>query len=141
MRHRRGHSLRLPSATSTNRHLCALRDRDATSSAILGRYLASFRQFAHNLDQIGLALEADAGQVGQRHVAVLDLDAIGEAAEGLEQVGVALVAAESEAGRNVERHLVPAVRDAAAGGPAVFLEHVERAKVLDQAVAERAVEL
>src|SRR3954470_8835720 len=99
------------------------------------------RQRAHFLDQVRLPLETDAGQVGQRHVAVLDLDAIGEAAEGLEEVGVGLVASEPEAGRDVERHLVPAVRDAAAGGPAVFLEHVERAKVLDQAVAERAIEL
>ena len=34
---------------------------------------------------------------------------------GLEQVGIALVAAEAEAGRDVERHLVAAVRDAGAG--------------------------
>ena len=34
-----------------------------------------------------------------------------------------------------------AVRDAAAGGPAVLLEHLKRAQVLDQPVAQRAVEL
>ena len=47
------------------------------------------RERLHLAIQVGLALEADAGQVGQRDVAVLDLHAVGEAAEGLEQVGVA----------------------------------------------------
>ena len=60
---------------------------------------------------------------------------------GLEQVGIALVAAEAEAGRDVERHLVAAVRDAARRRPAVLLEHVERAQIFDQAVGQRAVEL
>jgi hypothetical protein len=41
----------------------------------------------------------------------------------------------------VERHLVPAVRNAAGPRPAFRLEHLEHALVLAQAVRERAVEL
>ena len=44
-------------------------------------------------------------------------------------------------GRDIQRHLVAAVRDAAAARPAVLVQHVQRAQVFDQAVAERAVEL
>ncbi|MDT4849216.1 hypothetical protein FQZ97_833310 [compost metagenome] len=57
---------------------------------------ASGRQRLHLAVQVGLAFEADAGQVRQRHMAVLDLHAIGESAERLEQVGVGLVAAQPE---------------------------------------------
>ena len=49
-------------------------------------------------------------------VAGFDADRVGEAAVGLEEVGVALVAAEAEAGGDVERHLVAAVGDAAGRG-------------------------
>ena len=58
------------------------------------------------------------GSSGMIDVPVLDTHAVREAAVGLEQVRVALVAAEPEAGRDVERHLVPAVRDAARRRPA-----------------------
>src|SRR3982750_4917230 len=72
------------------------------------------RQRLHFLVEIRFPLEADARQVGHGDVAVLDADAVGEAAIGLEQIGVALVAAEAKAGCDVERHLVAAVGDAAA---------------------------
>ena len=98
-------------------------------------------QFAHDADQVGFAFEADAGEVGHHDVAVVDADLVGEAAIGLEQVGVALVAAEAEAGGDVERHLMAAMRDAAGGGPAGLVQHVERAEVFAQAVGEGAVEL
>ena len=87
------------------------------------------------------ALEADARQLGHDDVPVLDAHAVREAAIGLEQVGIALVAAEAEAGRDVERHLVSAMRDAAARRPAELLEHIERAQVFDEAVGQRAIEL
>nr|GEU28409.1 hypothetical protein [Tanacetum cinerariifolium] len=91
--------------------------------------------------QVGLAFEADARQFRQHDVAVVDGHAVREAAVRLEQVRVRFVAAQAQAGRDIERHLVAAVRDAALGRPAVFAQHVERAQVFHQAVAERAVEL
>ena len=42
---------------------------------------------------------------------------------------------------DVERELVAAVRHAAPGRPAVGLQHVDRAQILDQAVGQRRVEL
>ena len=81
------------------------------------------------------------GKLGHDDVPVLDLHAVREAAIGLEQVRIALVAAEAEAGRDVERHLVAAMRDAAGGRPAELRQHVEGAQVLDQAVGQGAVEL
>jgi len=56
-------------------------------------------------------------------------------------VGVGLVAAQAQAGGDVQRHLVAAVRDAAARRPAVLLQHVQGAQVFDQAVGQGAVEL
>ena len=69
-----------------------------------------------SLMRSALALEADAGQIRQRHVAVLHPHAVREPAERLEQVGVRLVAAQSQARGDVKRHLVPAVRNAASSG-------------------------
>src|SRR3954454_19991422 len=116
-----------------------VRPRGRTGGRLPARPRRLVRQRAHFLDQVRLPLETDAGQVGQRHVAVLDLDAVGEAAVGLEEVRGGLVAPAPERGRDVERHLLPAMRDAGPGGPAVFLEHVARAKVLAQAAAEPAI--
>ena len=55
-----------------------------------------FRQFAHHPDQIRLALKADAGQLGHHDIAILDAHAIGEASVGLEEIGIAFVAAKPE---------------------------------------------
>ncbi len=54
----------------------------------------------HLAREITLAFEADAGQVGQRDVAVARRDAVRESAVGLEQVRIALVATEAEASRD-----------------------------------------
>ena len=64
----------------------------------------------HHRDQVGLGLEADAGTVGQGDLAVDDVVAVGEAAERLEQVWVALVAAEPEAGGAASALLLQVVR-------------------------------
>src|SRR5947207_11935658 len=85
-------------------------------------------------EEVGFFLEADARRFVHPDAAVLHLDAVGEAAEGLEEIGVRFVAAEGEAGGDVEGHLVAAVRDAAAGGPAGAADGVEDAEVFDQAV-------
>src|SRR3954462_3834784 len=102
---------------------------------------SSLSQFAHDFDQVGFALEADAGQLGHDDVPVLDTHAVREAAVGLEQVRVALVATEPKAGGDVEQHLVSAVRDAAGGSPAELFQNIKGAQVFDQAVGQGAIEL
>src|SRR5690242_16608498 len=92
------------------------------------------RKRLHFRVEIRLALEADAGQFGHDDVAILDADAIGKAAIGLEQVRIALITAQSETGRDVERHLVATMRDAAARRPALCMQHIERALIFAEAV-------
>src|ERR1700739_1918393 len=81
-----------------------------------------FRQVTHDLDQVRLALESDAGQLRHGDAAVLDAYAIREAAIGLEEIGVALVAAQAESCGDVERHLMASVRNAARRRPARDLQ-------------------
>ncbi|MEU0837906.1 GntR family transcriptional regulator [Streptomyces sp. NPDC005962] len=58
-------------------------------------------QVAQHLVEGGLALEADAGDVGQADAALLDDGVVGEASGGLELARVGLVAAESQRGVRV----------------------------------------
>ncbi len=62
----------------------------------------SFGQFPHHLDQVGFAFKADARQLGHDDVTLLDLDAVREAAVGLEQIRVAFVAAKTQSCRDVQ---------------------------------------
>src|SRR5215831_5290835 len=71
----------------------------------------SGRERRHLAREIAFSFEADAGQLRQRDVAVARCDAVREAAVRLEQVRIALIAAEAEAGGDHERHLVTAMRD------------------------------
>src|SRR6202035_2495405 len=48
---------------------------------------------------------------------------------------------ESESGGDVQRELMPAMRNTAARGPSVLLQHIQNPQVLDQTVAEGAIEL
>src|SRR5215207_3432813 len=98
-------------------------------------------QLAHDLDQVGFALEADARQIRHDDVAVFDANGVREAAVWLKQVGVALIAAEAQASRNVQRHLVPAMGDAAGRRPAMLRQNIERPKIFDKPVRQGAVEL
>src|SRR5689334_23434331 len=88
------------------------------------------------LPECRLRLEADARHIGHTDAAVLHRRRVSEAAEGREDLRVALVAAQAEAGGDVQRELVSAMRHAAARRPAVLLQHVQRPQVLDQAVGE-----
>src|SRR5690349_3911686 len=54
-----------------------------------GRYTL-LGQFAHHFVQVRLALEADPGELRQRHVAVFHAHAVGKSAEGLEEIRVRL---------------------------------------------------
>src|SRR6266540_4147208 len=98
-------------------------------------------QLLEHLVELGFLLEADAGGVGEADAAGFDGGVVGEAAGGMEFAGVGLVAAELEGGGDVEGELVAAVRDAAAGGPALLAEEVLDAEVFDQAVGEDRVDL
>src|SRR5204863_9607373 len=69
------------------------------------------RELAHDGDQLRLPFEPDAGKLGHHDVPPLDVHAVGEATERLEEIGIALVAAEAEPRGDVERHLMPAMRD------------------------------
>src|SRR5471030_268115 len=53
-------------------------------------------------------------------IAVVDLHAVGEAAERLEQVRIRFISAQSQSGRDVQRHLVAAMRDAAFRRPSML---------------------
>ena len=53
-------------------------------------------QLPHHGAEVGLSLEADSREVGEDDVARLDAHTVREAAEGLEEVGIALVATEAE---------------------------------------------
>src|SRR5690348_13359444 len=76
------------------------------------RSIISRRQRLHLRVEIRLPFKADAGQIRHGDLAILDADAIGKAAIGLEQIRIALIAAEAEAGCNIQRHLVAAMGDA-----------------------------
>jgi radical SAM superfamily enzyme YgiQ (UPF0313 family) len=71
-------------------------------------------QLAHNAYQVRFALKSDSRKFRHDDVAVLHPYAVGKSAVGLEQVRVAFITAETEARRDVEGHLMAAMRDAAA---------------------------
>src|SRR5262245_7370537 len=65
----------------------------------------------HLACEIALSFEPDARQLRQCDIAVARHHAIRKAAVGLEQVRIALVADEAQAGSDYERHLVATMRD------------------------------
>src|SRR3982074_3620201 len=89
--------------------------------------VTSRRQRPHLRIKIGFSLEPDARQIRHGDMTVLDANAIGKTAIGLEQIGIALIAAEAETGRDVQRHLMTALRNAAPPRPAAGLQHAKRA--------------
>ena len=88
------------------------------------------RQLAHHTNQIGLALKANARQFRHNDVSILHAYSIGKASVGLKQVGIAFIASQPQACCNVQRHLMTAMRDAAAGRPAGDLDHLQGAQIL-----------
>src|SRR5689334_18374765 len=81
--------------------------------ADFGRTEYVLGDFLHHRPEIGLALEADAGGVGQGDAAIDHWAVVGEAAERCEHLRIGFVAAALQADRDVERELVAAVRHAA----------------------------
>src|SRR5436309_14339083 len=74
-------------------------------------------------------------------MAVLNPYRIRKSAVGLEEVGVALVTAKPQAGGDVQRHLVTAVRDAARRRPAMLGQDVQCPEVFNETVGQSTVEL
>src|SRR5215831_4395891 len=131
------------SCNRISKHALALH-RQNVCSLLCPPWSAGFLSRCEHLHlgiEIGLAFEAYAGEIRHGDAAVLDAHAIGETAIGLEQIRITLIAPEAEAGRDVQRHLVPAMRDAATWRPAVAMEYLQRALVFAEPVGQRAVEL
>src|SRR5207248_7696728 len=76
------------------------------------RVLGKLRgQFPHDAVEPGLTLEADAGAIRQRQVAIFEPGVVGKAAEIAEYSGVGLRPTQAKAGGDRERHLVAAMRE------------------------------
>src|SRR5947199_8716191 len=74
-------------------------------------------------------------------VAVLDRYPISKSTERLKNSWIGFVAPQPQTRCDVQRHLVPSVRNAADWRPPVVLQHAQNSKVFDQAVAQSAIEL
>src|ERR1700690_180351 len=98
-------------------------------------------QRLHLTEEIGFSFEADTGKIWHRDVPIFHAHTVRETAIGLEQVGIALVAAEPETGGDIERHLMSAMRDAAARAPTRHFKHLERALIFAKPVRQGAIEL
>src|SRR5829696_8680565 len=93
------------------------------------------------MEKIRLRLKSDAWDVGHPYVTIMNRYVVRETVERLEQSRVGLVPAQPQPCRYVERHLVPPVRNAASGRPAVLFHHTQDTHVLHQPVAQGTVEL
>src|SRR6266481_3830848 len=100
-----------------------------------------WRQRFHLGAQVGFSLEPDARQIRHDDVTVLDANTVGVTAIGLEQIWIAFIAAEAETGRDIQRHLMSAMRNTPARRPAAGLQHAKRALILAQPIRQRAIEL
>src|SRR5579864_6465211 len=92
-------------------------------------------------EQLFLGFKPNARRFRQRDVTLCNGRVIGKSAKGLKYSRVRFISAESQSGSDVQRQLMPAVRNAATRGPTVLFQHVQNAHVLDQAVAQRAIKL
>jgi hypothetical protein len=77
------------------------------------RLLSSHHRLHHGVE-IVLQFEADARRIRHFHAAVLDRHVVGKAPERREHLRVGFVAAHAETHRDIERELMPAMRNAAA---------------------------
>src|SRR5258708_36696 len=91
----------------------AIRSMMAAAATPGPRHRLCRLHFLHDGPQVGLALEADAGRVGQGDLAVDHGAVVGEAAERREDLRVGFIAAALQADGDVERELMAAMRHAA----------------------------
>src|SRR5215813_6309058 len=93
------------------------------------------------LIEVVFQLKPDTRCLVRSHVPRLHFNAIRKAAERFKQARIGLNAAEPQSGSDVQRHLLPAVRNAAPRGPIVCSEHFQRAQIFNQPIAQSTVEL
>src|ERR1700730_7684096 len=98
-------------------------------------------QWPHQPIQRGLPLKSDAGSVRQSDEAVLDLGIVGKAAECPEHARIGFGAAEAEAGRDRERHLVAAMGKQVGAAPVLRFQHGDGFSVLHDAIGMGRVDL
>src|SRR5262245_2951905 len=135
-------TLRKCAAAAFTKLLPALRCLTVSESpAVACRQGSDRRQFAHDPIEGSLALEADAGPVGERNCAALDPGIVGKPAEIAKYAGIGLRPAQAETGRDRERHLVAAMGKQRRAAPAMRGEHFDRGGVLSDAVSLRRVDL
>src|SRR5215204_4498035 len=95
----------------------------------------------HDFEERTLFFKPNTGTRWKTDFSLLVSNAIGESTERLEDAWVAFIAAESEAGGHVERHLMSTVWDYACAGPAVLFDHLYGSQVFDESIRERTIEL
>src|SRR5260370_11530780 len=101
----------------------------------------AFRQRLHNSEQFALRLETDTRNLRQLDIAVFDRYPVGKSTERLKDSWVGFVASQPQTSGNVQRHLMPSVRNAADWRPPMVLQHSQNSKVFDQTVAQSTIEL
>src|SRR6266850_2336924 len=90
-----------------------------------------FRQRLHNAKHFALRLKPYTGNLWQLDVAVFDRYPVGKSTERLKNSRIGFVAPQPQTGRDVQRHLMPSVRNAANRRPSIFLQHAQDSKVFD----------
>src|SRR5579872_4110516 len=101
---------------------------------VIGKRLQQTEQFLFRF-------KPDARRLRQRDVTVFNGRVVRESAKGLKYSRVGFISTKSQSGGDMQRQLVAAMRNAAGRRPAIFLEHIQNPHVLDQSVAQCAIEL
>src|ERR1700756_2722263 len=91
---------------------------------------------AHRPEQARVGFEPDARRVWETDPSVHDRDVVGEPPEWFKHSGIGFIPTQLQPRRDVQRELMPAVRDRAATRPSAGLEHVEDPYVFDDAVTQ-----
>ena len=81
------------------------------------------------------------GRSASAQIAAIQSRVIGKSAERAEHAGIGFSTAEAEAAGDGERHLVAAMGKQRATRPAVTLQHIECARILDDSVGLRRIDL
>src|SRR6266550_3680712 len=89
------------------------------------------RQCLHNAKHFALRLEPDTGNLRQLDVTVFDRYPVGKSTERLKNSRIGFVAPQPQTGRDVQRHLMPSVRNTASRRPSIFLQHTQDSNVFD----------
>src|SRR2546421_10057383 len=95
-----------------------------------------FGKRPHNAEQSALRFEPDTRNLRQLDVAVFYRYPVSKSTERLKNSWIRLVASQPQTCSDVQRHLVPSMRNAADRRPTILLQHPQNSKVFGQAVAQ-----